>query len=268
MADFLAVLGLFAFMDVLLLCVAGAVLFLYALFTLGPLPSRGEIGEQRIQRRLARSLDKNTYRVFHNVLLPVEGGTTQIDHVVLSPFGIFAIETKNMGGAIYGSERDHQWTQKIGRQTHKFQNPLRQNHGHRCALAVCLGVPAEQVHSIVAFVGSARLAKGPLPGVVRGTLACVQEIRRHRAPVFEPERVAELAAALEMGRIQATREAMRDHTRRVQEARAAAPIDSQPVCPKCGGRMVLRTARQGANAGRQFWGCGRFPQCRGRRDIA
>lgn len=38
-----------------------------------------------------------------------------------------------------------------------------------------------------------------------------------------------------------------------------------PSCPKCGGQMVKRTARRGANAGGTFWGCSRFPNCRGTR---
>jgi hypothetical protein len=35
-----------------------------------------------------------------------------------------------------------------------------------------------------------------------------------------------------------------------------------PICPKCGGDMVLRTAKKGANAGQQFWGCANYPKCR------
>lgn len=42
-----------------------------------------------------------------------------------------------------------------------------------------------------------------------------------------------------------------------------APSSSQPPCPACGGQMVLRTAKRGANAGQRFWGCTSFPQCRG-----
>ncbi|ROH86413.1 restriction endonuclease [Stagnimonas aquatica] len=47
--------------------------------------------------------------------------------------------------------------------------------------------------------------------------------------------------------------------------RPAALSASAPAkaCPKCGSSMVLRTARQGANAGQQFWGCSTFPKCRG-----
>lgn len=35
------------------------------------------------------------------------------------------------------------------------------------------------------------------------------------------------------------------------------------LCPKCGSLMVMRIAKQGANAGKSFWGCAKFPQCRG-----
>jgi len=55
-------------------------------------------------------------------------------------------------------------------------------------------------------------------------------------------------------------------------APAAKPVPQQvlsvqtqtaPACPKCGSAMVMRTARKGANAGGQFWGCSRYPECRG-----
>lgn len=40
-----------------------------------------------------------------------------------------------------------------------------------------------------------------------------------------------------------------------------------PSCPKCGEKMVVRTARQGASAGHQFWGCSSFPNCKGTREY-
>lgn len=38
---------------------------------------------------------------------------------------------------------------------------------------------------------------------------------------------------------------------------------AEPICPRCGSAMILRTAKKGANAGGQFWGCSRYPECRG-----
>lgn len=42
---------------------------------------------------------------------------------------------------------------------------------------------------------------------------------------------------------------------------------SSPACPTCGGEMIKRTAKQGANAGGEFWGCSKFPKCRGGRSF-
>ncbi|WP_211218751.1 restriction endonuclease [Thermithiobacillus tepidarius DSM 3134] len=44
---------------------------------------------------------------------------------------------------------------------------------------------------------------------------------------------------------------------------AASQAPAAPACPRCGAAMVRRTARQGGNAGRAFWGCSAFPACRG-----
>jgi four helix bundle suffix protein len=41
------------------------------------------------------------------------------------------------------------------------------------------------------------------------------------------------------------------------------PTDLIPACPQCGKPMVLRTAKTGKNAGKQFWGCSEYPDCKG-----
>jgi len=48
---------------------------------------------------------------------------------------------------------------------------------------------------------------------------------------------------------------------------AASSTPTTVACPKCGKAMVLRTAKKGANAGSQFWGCLGYPSCKGTRDI-
>ncbi|MBN1919532.1 MAG: four helix bundle protein [Verrucomicrobia bacterium] len=45
------------------------------------------------------------------------------------------------------------------------------------------------------------------------------------------------------------------------------PSDPIPSCPECGRAMVLRTAQKGNNAGKQFWGCSGYPDCKGLRDV-
>lgn len=47
-----------------------------------------------------------------------------------------------------------------------------------------------------------------------------------------------------------------------QKIKASVSIGNGEICPKCGAPLVLRTARNGAYAGSQFWGCSSFPKCR------
>lgn len=47
------------------------------------------------------------------------------------------------------------------------------------------------------------------------------------------------------------------------EPRSAPAANANQDCPKCGGAMIRRIAKQGANVGKAFWGCSNFPQCRG-----
>lgn len=42
---------------------------------------------------------------------------------------------------------------------------------------------------------------------------------------------------------------------------------AQPACPACGGGMVRRTAKRGAQPGKEFWGCSSFPRCSGSRSM-
>lgn len=49
------------------------------------------------------------------------------------------------------------------------------------------------------------------------------------------------------------------------KAAPQAANGATPLCPVCQGSMMRRTARKGAHAGTQFWGCSKYPACRGTR---
>ena len=48
-----------------------------------------------------------------------------------------------------------------------------------------------------------------------------------------------------------------------EAAPAEPPATNEPACPNCGGKMVKRVAKSGANTGKVFWGCSTFPKCKG-----
>ena len=65
---------------------------------------RGDPGEFRVRATIRRRLNRKEYRSVHDLTLPTLDGTTQVDHVVVSPFGVFVIETKDLAGWIFGDE--------------------------------------------------------------------------------------------------------------------------------------------------------------------
>jgi hypothetical protein len=220
--------------------------------------AKGHIGELLVRLFAHWQLDKQTYRRLHNVTLNTPDGTTQIDHVFLSPHGIFVLETKNMSGWIFGSEKQAQWTQKLYKRTFKFQNPLRQNYKHLKALEATLGVNPEHLHSVITFVGGSTF-KTEVPANVTQGIGFIRYIQSFQQPVFRAAEVDAMLHALQTGRRAPTLSTHREH---VQNLKRRNDPTAEQQCPKCGSALVIRTRKTGANIGQQFWGCSTFPKCR------
>lgn len=221
---------------------------------------KGKLGEFLVARSFKKHLDPDVYTVLHDVTLPVRDGTTQIDHIVISVFGIFVIETKNMSGWIFGSPKDRQWTQTFRRKKFRFQNPLRQNFKHVKAVAEVTGLPEQKLHSLVIFTGSAKF-KTRMPANVTRRAAGVWYVRTQRDPILSDAEVHAAVSGLKDGRLKPGATTNRAHIQSTQTRR------SEPLCPLCGSSMVKRTTRKGPNADNQFWGCSEFPKCRGTRPL-
>lgn len=106
----------------------------------------GTAGEEAVTQELMSKLG-NGYLVLSDIMLKGNSGyTTQIDHIVLSIYGIFVIETKNYSGTVYGSANDMYW-QHINRAgvITKMYNPIRQNNGHIKTLAKVLDMGYERI---------------------------------------------------------------------------------------------------------------------------
>ena len=121
---------------------------------------KGAAGE----RAVGRVLNRLGEAALHDIILPDgRGGLTQIDHLVLTQAGLLVVETKNYVGQVLGQPQDKTWTQRLGKQSFTFQNPLRQNYLHLQALkALTPGVP---IQGRVVFTDAARFPKGIPEGV-------------------------------------------------------------------------------------------------------
>ena len=54
---------------------------------------------------------------------------------------------------------------------------------------------------------------------------------------------------------------------KVLHVQSESSADAAPACPKCGAPMVMRMAKKGVNAGNPFWGCPRYPVCKGIQNV-
>ena len=226
---------------------------------------KGFVGETIAAAGAVLTLPASKYKRFADVTLPVPDGTTQVDFVIVSQFAVFVVEVKNMSGWIFGSETNPQWTQCFRNgEKFRFQNPLRQNYRHTQAVKSTLRkamVPTHAVQSVVVFVGDATL-KTAVPANVTVGLEAVTYIKSFDEVILSENQVEAACNAIHNARRPDTRATHRAH---VDGLRSRSDATALRKCPKCGNQMVLRTARQGPNAGGEFWGCSSFPKCNGTR---
>ena len=186
---------------------------------------KGWLGERKVQQLIRRKLDPYRYVDMHGVYLPVgagEGaGITQIDHVLISPYGVFVLETKHMGGWIYGSEHQKEWTQKLNpKHKVKFQNPLRQNHLHVRAVREALQLPKAHVHSVVAFMGKSSFQTDMPPEVTQGE-DFITYIETFQDEIWGPEAMQDVIDRLEKVRLPNTSATAKAHLAHIQTQHAS-----------------------------------------------
>jgi len=210
-----------------------------------------------VQGTLAKKmfLDADTYIDVNNVTIPTSNGTTQIDHVIVSRYGVFVVETKNIDGWIFGDEKSPQWTQSLFGKKYKFQNPLQQNYRHTKALSDFLGIEHDRFFSVVMFWGECEF-KTPMPPNVMAR-GYSSYIKSHTAVLFSDHEIQEIVTAIKSGMLPKSWTTRRQHVESLKER-----FSSSTTCPKCGSALVVRTTKSAANAGSQFYGCINFPACR------
>ena len=228
---------------------------------------KGAVGERHVNR-LLNKLGSN-YSIYHDLYIPNgKGGTTQIDHVVTSPFGIFIIETKHYQGWIFGSEHQKYWTQVIYKRKEKMFNPIWQNYGHVQALKNCIGKESSNYYnSIIAFstnstlkfeddFKAARVIQFPqLIHVIKERNMCIvsdtdlQEINKALTGLMITDRKKK-------------REVKKRHIQfiknnRINRIQKEKENSNQSICPKCNSKLSVKNGKYGS-----FYGCNSFPRCR------
>jgi hypothetical protein len=169
------------------------------------------IGEVLVRNALIKHLKSNSWHLLNNVTLQLENHTTQVDHILVSRFGIFVIETKHYKGWIFGDERSKEWTQVIWKRKFKFQNPIHQNYKHVKAIQDILDfIPKDQIIGLIVFTGDG-LFKTKKPQNVHSLESLISHLKGLTKEVLTENRLQFCVGRLECLRLALTRETDIEH---------------------------------------------------------
>ena len=216
---------------------------------------KGKMGEFNVSVVLA-TLPKEEYQVINDIIIPSKYGTTQIDHVVVSIYGIFVIETKNYKGLIYGGEDAETWTKNMWGNKYSLRNPLKQNYGHVKSLQAILNIPKEMFIPIVVFSNRAKLRVQTQEAVIN-LWRLRSEIKKHKTPIIPSEQLIDYRSSIELAAID-DKDIAKSHKANVrQNLNQRSQAIANGLCPRCGGHLVKRNGRYGS-----FYGCSNYPNCK------
>ena len=158
-------------------------------------------GEALLSEVVGASFRPPDYHLLNHVTLPQKDGSTQVDHILISRFGVFVIETKDYKGWIFADPKRANWTQVIFKSKFRFQNPIFQNLRHVRAVQDLLDfLPPEAIRSVVVFTGDAEFKTDVPPGVFN-LPGFVHHIRQNTAEVMSLNRMQFCVGRLETARL-------------------------------------------------------------------
>ncbi|MBQ1235563.1 MAG: NERD domain-containing protein [Oscillospiraceae bacterium] len=251
-------------MDILIGSILGTIIIIFVVIACSPRPEtpsqKGARGELKVSGIL-HNLPENYY-VIDDLTIPTRYSTTQIDHVVVSVYGIFVIETKNYSGWIFGANNTKKWKQTFRTESNYFYNPIKQNWAHIYALSELLKIDRRCFRPVVAFSDDATLNVESSSHVIN-----MHQLKSHilsyTKEIFSSEQAIGIYNYLH------TMDTIGDNLDKdihVNNVRNSLETQNETIshgkCPRCGGNLILRKGRYG-----EFYGCSNYPKCRFTADL-
>lgn len=216
---------------------------------------KGKSGEKLVAERLD-IIDGYKY-ILNNIMFNDNGKSRQIDHIAITEYGIYIIETKNYAGDIYGRENSNEWQQYLNRKCFKFKNPIHQNYGHTEVVKKQLEgfIDTTVIYSIIVFIRRCKLhTDTKTPIIYEDQLA---SFIRNRAKILNKEQINQIYQILLDNSIK-NKETIKNHKENVKNyIQYKEELIKEETCPSCYGKLIKRYGKKG-----YFYGCSNFPKCK------
>jgi hypothetical protein len=198
---------------ILYLFLALIVGFLFGRYRTSSLQNRGEA---LVSQKLRANFYGPDFHLLNHITLKLKDGTTQIDHILVSRFGVFVIETKDYNGWIFANAKHATWTQVLFQVKFKFQNPIFQNMRHVRAVQELLEfLPPEAIRSVVVFAGRAEF-KTDMPSGVYTLSGVIDHLKSTTETVISLNRVQFCVGRIETARLCITGQTDLEHVKSLQ----------------------------------------------------
>ena len=214
---------------------------------------RGFMGEFWVKVELNK-LPKDKYVVLNDIMINSTKGSYQIDHIVISKFGIFVIEMKNCFGIIIGDEYKDKWIQCLGKSKYYFSNPIYQNYGHIKALEELLQLDNKIFISIICISNQAKVnvkAKNVTQLDLLDNL-----IQSYKIEILN-EDLESIKRKIQLSNVSN----LKARSKHVQNIKINLKENEEKMrngmCPRCGSQLIERSGKYG-----RFIGCSNFPKCK------
>ena len=196
------------------------------------------------------------YHIFNDVYFNNNGYSSQIDHIIISQYGVFVIETKNYSGDVYGSENAERWTQYLHSNRYEFRNPIKQNQSHVWAIKNVLNISPTSIIPVVVFLNNVELHCSTSSTVIySGQL--YNHITSYSKILFPKDSVERLVQKLNETAIKDP-ERKQNHVISVKQSVTSRELQiANMICPRCKGQLVERHGKYG-----KFLGCSNYPHCK------
>ena len=201
-------------------------------------------------REALRTLPKDKYLIINNVLIRVNNNTHQIDHIIISSYGVFSIETKQYNGYITGNKYDKKWIRHLGTKKLYYTNPIRQNYGHVLALSELLNIDKNKIFNIVCIPSNAKLKIKHDGELVRYDTIANKILSYKNIIIDNPSLLFKII----------NENSITDNNQKKQHVKNIKKniINNNPnQCPWCGNQLIQRNGKYGS-----FIGCSNYPKCK------
>lgn len=233
----------------------------------------GSEGEKTIFSELQKLPGKK--KIYMNSYIPkANGGTSEIDIIMVSEYGVFVIESKNYGGVIKGNSVNQKWVQTFNNKSQfKFYNPILQNKAHIDALDNYLDLNIPNLyHSYVVFGDRCELSLQRVPSkhnvmkvdeLVDNITSYMKKNRKMltKSQIVNIDNNLRTTVNVELKVKEKHIEAIKKNKVYHRKPKKKAKTTNQ-ICPLCKSKLVVRVSSRGPGKQNKFYGCSNYPNCK------